>query len=493
MEAVTRLGRVRREAVELVKLATPIAIAQAGLAMMGIVDTAVVGRVGATELAAVGLAAAVYFGFFCFGIGLMLGMDPLISQALGAKDPVRARRLFWLGNRLAVWTGLLVAVPLFVVPLFLPAMGVSEEISSKATQYLWWRLPGIIPMLWFVNSRGYLQALKNPRPLVVATVIANVANVFFDLALVFGGVGMVGALQSGLGVDAQFLLPYVRWIPEMGVTGAALATVLCTLLQLGIVAVSINRHRVANLPADLRKGLPADARRAVRVGVPIGLHMLAEVGVFSVAGILAARIGAESGGAHQVAITLASFSFTFAVGIGNAGSVRVGYAVGAGDTPGARRAGFVAIWAGGLFMGVSALGMLLWPEAVVRLMTKDPGVIASAVPLMVVAAAFQVSDGVQGVGAGVLRGAGDSHFTFLANLVGHWAIGLPLALYLAFGTSLGITGLWWGLCAGLTAVAVAIVYRFNRLSKQTIRPLTQAPVPAPVPNVGTAPAPEIAI
>lgn len=473
MEAASSAGSIRSEARQLIKLAAPIAVAQAGVSLMSIVDTAVVGRAGAAELAAVGLAAALYFGFFCFGYGLMLGMDPLISQALGANDPVRARRLFWLGNRLAVWTGLLTAVPIFLIGFLLPAMGVSEEISSHATRYLWWRIPGIIPMLWFINTRAYLQALKNPRPLVVATLIANVANLFFDIVLVFGGVGFVSALAS-VGIDASGLLPVLGGIPALGATGAAIATVLCTVLQLSLTARAIGRHRIPGLPADVRKGSPQDARQAVRVGVPIGLHMMAEVGVFSVAGVLAARIGAASGGAHQVAITLASFSFTIAVGIGSAGSVRVGYAVGAGDTRGARRAGFVAIAAGALFMSTSALGMVLFPRFVVGLLTRDPGVLASAVSLMAVAAAFQVSDGVQGVGAGVLRGAGDSHFTFVANLVGHWGVGLPLALYLGMATDLGVTGLWWGLCAGLTAVAVAIVIRFDRLSRRPIRPLSRS-------------------
>jgi MATE family multidrug resistance protein len=172
-----------------------------------------------------------------------------------------------------------------------------------------------------------------------------------------------------------------------------------------------------------------------------------------------------------VVLTFSSVTFTFAMGIGNAGSVRVGLAVGALDTPGARRAGLLAFAAGAAFMGCAALTYLLFPRQLVALMTNDPAIAAIAVPLFMVAAVFQVSDGLQGVGAGVLRGAGVSRFTFTANVVGHYLVGLPLALVLGFAMHMGVLGIWWGLCAGLTAVAIALVWRFLRVSGQEILPL----------------------
>jgi MATE family multidrug resistance protein len=179
--------------------------------------------------------------------------------------------------------------------------------------------------------------------------------------------------------------------------------------------------------------------------------------------------------AHQIALTLSSVTFTFAMGIGNAGSVRVGLAVGARDTPGARRAGLLAFGVGAAFMGCMALLFLLFPRQLVALMTNVPEIAATAVPLLAVAAVFQISDGVQGVGAGVLRGAGDSRFTFTANVLGHYLLGLPLSLWLGFGLGLGVVGIWWGLCLGLTAVALALVWRFLRLSRREIVPLAVHP------------------
>jgi MATE family multidrug resistance protein len=207
------------------------------------------------------------------------------------------------------------------------------------------------------------------------------------------------------------------------------------------------------------------------VGIPVGLQMGAEVGIFALVGLLAGRLGARALAAHQVAISLASFTFCAAVGVGMAGSVHVGRAVGARDTPAARRSGLVAFGAGVMVMSVAALAFWLAPEYLARLLSDQPEVISASVPLLAVCAVFQLSDGVQGVGAGVLRGAGDTRFAFAANVVGHYAVGLPVAVMLGLYLQRGVIGLWWGLCAGLTAVALALFTRFLRLSAKEIVPL----------------------
>jgi MATE family multidrug resistance protein len=199
------------------------------------------------------------------------------------------------------------------------------------------------------------------------------------------------------------------------------------------------------------------------------------VGVFAVVGVLASRLGQLSIAAHQVAISVASFTFCAAIGIGNAGSVRVGWAIGARDTAGARRAGVVAFAAGATVMTLAALCLWLAPDRIASLLSDRPDVIAVSVPLLAVAAAFQISDGIQAVGAGVLRGAGDTRFAFAANLFGHYAVGLPIAIALGLWWHRSVTGLWWGLCGGLTAVAVALFSRFLRLSSREIAPLERHP------------------
>jgi MATE family multidrug resistance protein len=205
-------------------------------------------------------------------------------------------------------------------------------------------------------------------------------------------------------------------------------------------------------------------KSALRVGLPVGLQLGAETGIFALAGLLAGRLGAIELAAHQVALSLASFTFCFALGIGNAAAVRVGWSVGARDHRAVRRRGFCALGAGAALMSLSGLAFLLIPRQVASLLSNRPEVLTATVPLLAVAAFFQIADGIQAVGAGVLRGLGDTRFAFLANLVGHYAIGLPIALICGFLLERGVLGIWWGLSAGLFSVAAALLARFARIA-----------------------------
>lgn len=443
-----RGSAVRSEVVRLFRLAGPLMAAQAGTQMMGLVDVAILGRLGARELAASGLGNAVFFSISIIGMGLMFGVDPMISQAVGAGDHVRARRLLWQGVWLGlIVTGVLTAV-LIAAAMLLPYFGVKEELVEPGRAYLLVRTLSLAPFLLFFVVRGYLQAHHVTRPMVVAMVLANILNVFADLLFVFG------------------------WgpVPAMGVAGAAMATVLCTILELWIVAVAVKKIDAGVFD---HRWNAVEIRRAVQVGWPIGLQMGAEVGVFALVAVLAARLGTLDLAAHQLVIGLASFTYTAALGVAAAGTVRVGIGVGARDQETTRIAGHVAFVLGVALMAVAALAFTFFPRPLARLITNQEDVIATAIPLFLVAAFFQLSDGVQAVGGGVLRGAGDTRFTFYANLVGHWLIGLPIALYLGFERELGIVGLWWGLCVGLTVVAVLLFLRFERLSRELIAPLHQ--------------------
>lgn len=449
----------RRELRELFRLALPLAAAQAGGQLMGLVNVAVLGRFGAAELAGAGLANALFFAASVVGMGIVFGIDPLISQAIGAGEHVRARRVFWQG----VWLSIAVSAALMLVLIgaifLIPLIGAKAELTRPATIYLLVRTTSVVPFLLFFVCRAYLQALGNTRPMLVAMLAANVVNVLADILFVFGG-----------GILPEWAGP-LRAVPSMGVGGAALATVLCSILQLAIVGRAVHSIDVGE-HVDHRASR-SDVAQAFHVGLPIGLHMGAEVGVFALVALLAGRLGTLHLAAHQLVIGLASFTFTVAVGVASAGTVRVGVAIGARDTLGTRIAGHATFIAGIAVMGVSALAFALVPRPIARLVTNQPHVIAAAVPLLLVAAVFQLSDGIQAVGAGVLRGAGDTKFTFYANLAGHWLIGLPVALYLGFTKGMGIVGLWWGLCAGLTAVAAFLFVRFEWLSRTPIVPLKE--------------------
>lgn len=423
-------------------LALPLALAQAGQALMGLVDTAVLGRLSAAAQGGAGLGNSLTFTCSFFGMGVMMALDPLVSQAVGAGNPARARAHYWQGVWLALLTSVVVMAGVAAVPFALEPFGVSPIVAAGAREYMWWRLPGIAGVLLFVAARSYLTGTGRVAITFWAMVVANIANLGLDVLFVFG------------------------WgpLPAMGVMGAAIATVLCTWLQLGVLLLGFGPA-----PAGLQRRMDrVEVTRALRIGTPIGLHFLAESTVFSLTGVLAGRLGEAATAAHQVALNWASLTFCVASGIGAAAATRVGWGIGREDTSAARRAGLTAFGSAAAFMALASCVFLALPRPMASLMSNDSAVIEIVIALFVVVAVFQVSDGVQAVGAGALRGTGDTTFTFWANLGGHWLIGLPVAYLLGVRGPFGVVGLWWGLSAGLTAVAIALVLRFNHTTKRAI-------------------------
>ncbi len=458
--------RVRSELRALWQLAAPLALIQAGNQLMGVVDTALLGRVGAVPLGAVGLGNALFFAVAIVGMGIMMGLDPMISQAMGAGDERRARHLLWQSGWLA---GALAAALLFLlVPLalLLERFGITPEVAPITRAYLLIRAASLLPLLLFVGLRGYLQGAGRTRPLLAAVAAANLLNFALSWLLVFGAEGLPDALAA---------LPLLRAVPPMGAAGAAIATCAATLAMVltPLAMLRASREGALERGEHLRAPSRAELGQALRIGLPIGLQMGAEVGLFSLVALCAGQLGEEALAAHQLAITLAGFSFAISVGIGAAGSVRVGRAIGAREPRTARWAGLVALSSGALFMAFAALLLLSMPGLLARALTDQPRIVSAALPLIAIAALFQLSDGVQAVGAGILRGAGDTRASFLINLAGHYLLGLPVALVLCFGMELGVRGLWWGLCAGLTAVALALSLRFLAISARGLRPLAR--------------------
>lgn len=457
-----RSHEIRSELRQLFRLAFPLAAAQAGTQLMGVVDLAVLGRVGGRELAAAGLGNAVFFAVSIFGMGIVFGIDPLISQALGAGERLRARFVMWQGVWLSLMVSAVLTVPLACGPFLLEAIGVEDELIEPATVYLLIRTAGLAPWLLFIALRAYLQAHHITRPLLAAMIIGNVYNLLADIVLVFGG----GVLPAWFGP--------LRAIPAFGLAGAAIATVTGQIIQLAVVIPALRGLDVVPGSTLSHKPHREELLKAFRVGWPVALQMTAEVGIFALVALLAGRLGTMDLAAHQLVISLASFTFTVALGVAAAGSVRVGRAVGALDLRATRLAGYAAFAGGALVMTLGALLFIVFPRPLARMLTTDPAVIAAAIPLFFVAALFQISDGVQAVGAGVLRGAADTKFAFLANLVGHWMIGVPVALLLGFTLRMGIVGLWWGFVAGLTVVAALLLIRFHRLVAKPVKPVDAA-------------------
>ncbi len=430
-------GGDRSERSELIRLAIPLAAQQLGFQLMGTIDAAWLGRYDDSALAAAGVGNNLLFAITSIGLGIVMGLDTVIPQAIGAGRHEDARRALHAGLRLAVLVGLAGTLVVLGTPLLLSIADVPADVARDARAYVYLRSVGIVPFLISVALRSYLAARNITRPLVVAVLAGNVLNALLDIGLIFG-------------VDAIGL-------PGLGVIGAAIATVT---VQLLIVAVYVASVRALDDERPLPRSTRAELVQIIRYGGPVGGQLFAEVGIFGVATMLAAHLGKLPAAAHTIALNLASFTFSVAVGIGAATSVRVGHAIGAGDVALARRRGVIGLGIGLAVMAVFAGVLVLVPAAIARLFTGNAAVIVATGPLLQIASLFQLSDGTQAIAAGALRGLGDTRATLVGNLIGHYGVGLGLSLALAFGIGLGAPGLWWGLSAGLTVTGIYLVATF---------------------------------
>jgi MATE family multidrug resistance protein len=441
------LSSVRHELRALVVLAAPISLAQLLLVGITLVDTSVLGRVSVEDLAGASIGRSIGFACMCVGMGVAMGLEPLASQALGAGERARA----WRGYVANLRTGLLVWGPTvlasFAVTFFLPLVGVEAPVVTRARWYLLGQAPGMGFSIAFLTTKTFLQSHGKTAPALLAACVANATNVVIVNLLVRGDDALRDVHLPALG------------FPRLGALGGGLAFSISDLVLFSIAASFARRFRVEG-------GERIPARTVWTLGAPIGLQLLAEIGVFTAASLLAGHFGAKTLAAHQIALGLATFTYMGALGISGATAVRVGLAVGAGES--ARRRGLTGILLGAAIMSAPALLFTFAPDLLTSLFTKDPEVKALAATLLRIAALFQLFDGMQGVASGALRGAGDVRFAFVANVLAHWGFGLPLALTLAFGLGMQARGLWWGLTGGLVAVAVTMLVRFARISRYRI-------------------------
>lgn len=449
---------LRSEVFAFGSLSVPIVMSYAGNQLLGLVDTAMVGRLNAASLAAVGIGNGIYFTISVTAMGVVLGMDPLVSQALGAGESDRARRVLWQAVRLSLYASLPCMLLALLVSAFSERLGLDSETARHIFHFVLGRLFNVVPFLLSFVGRTYLQAAGKPRAAVWATVWANVTNVVGNVLFIYGDDGL-----------ARLGLPRIG-LPAMGVFGSGLASTLASAATLGVIARSVRSISGPPSPADLRHDKET-IRAILRVGFPIGMHYLAEVGGFTLAGIFAGWLGPVVAAGNQVALSLASLSFTIAHGLSNATSVLVGRAVGRRDSAGARRAGFLGIVLAMVTMGCAGLLFATAPYLCARLLTNQADVLAVAVPLLRIAAVFQLADAAQAVAAGALRGAGDTRSAQKANMVGYYLVGLPLALLLGFGFQWGAPGIWWGLTAALFSISVVLTLKFHYLSKEEIHRL----------------------
>ncbi|WP_265528985.1 MATE family efflux transporter [Sphingomicrobium marinum] len=437
----------KRELRATLALAWPLILTNLTMASVQAIDTFFIGRYGTSELAAVALGLNLTFALNLIALGIITAASPMMATALGrgrgrVKD---VRRSF----RQSVWLAMTVTVPLWAVLMnadtVINWLGQDPALADNAQVFLWGYLWSTFLFLLFNALRHFLAALERPGWILVISAAAIPINSLLDYALIFGELGA----------------------PEFGVFGAGIASTITWLLLAAamiIVVLTDRQFRRFHLFARFWKPDWARYRRMWKLGLPIGLAMGFEGGIFSAAAYLMGLVSEDALAAHAIALQIAALSFMVPWGIAQAATVRVGIMLGRGDKEGIAQAGWTAWILAVGFMSFMAFFLFLFPEELIGLFLADTpenaSVLALGASFLIVAAIFQIVDGAQVVGAGILRGLHDTRVPMIFTFVGYWLIGIGVGAWLAFEAGWDGVGIWTGLAVGLAIVAVLMLGRW---------------------------------
>jgi len=448
--ATTPRGHLAVEFIDTLKLAAPMALTQLGQIVMMTTDLALVGRLGEEAVAGAALANTVYFVTFTLGMGVVSAVAPLAAQAFGARDPHRVRRAL----RVGLWAALLISLPMMAFPIYgeaiLRMLGQAETPARLAQQYLFGLVWGATPALWLLAIRGFMGALNRPQPVLWITLAAIPANALLVYLLIHGELGL----------------------PPLGLFGAGLAHSMVNFamflagLWFAVFRRPFAKYRVLGHVWRIDWAM---MRQLFAIGAPISIAFLMEYGMFSAAALLTGLIGTAALAAHQIALQVTAILFMVPLGIGMAATVRVGHAMGRNDAAGVRHAGLVAAWLGILLGAGLTLLVIVGRFAIARFFLgatsgSADATLELAATLLLVGATFFVTDGLQSIMAGSLRGMKDTRIPLMFAAVSYWLIGFPAAWGLAFPAHLGAVGVWIGLSLGTLVYATLLVLRFFRLA-----------------------------
>ncbi|HEX6587721.1 MAG TPA: MATE family efflux transporter [Longimicrobiales bacterium] len=435
---------LRAEIGRMLRLAGPIIASQLGQTGMNTADTIQVGPLGATALAAAGIGSAIHVVVLFAGAGILVGMNPLVSQAYGAGRIDECRQV----ARQGFWLALLVAIPVVLVSLLgrqvALLFGQDPEVARLAGDYLFALGYGVPPVMLFLAMRQYAEAMGHTAPAMIVSLAGLALNVLLNHLFIYG------------------------WgrIDAMGVVGSGYATSIVRWVMFAALLAWLIAHReldpLRNAPEGAWRLEKRRVGRIVRLGAPIGAQFGLEIGLFAFAAVMMGWFGPVEVAAHQVTINIASTTFMVALGTSIAGSIRVGQTIGAGDIPGMRAAIIASYVLAVGFMATCALVFVAAPSFLIGLYTNDAAILEMGSRLLLLAAAFQVFDGAQVAGITVLRGAGDTMTPAWLAAAGYWGVGMIAAVVLGFFSPLGPMGVWTGLCLGLAAVAIVLFIRVRR-------------------------------
>lgn len=420
-------------------LAFPVVIGQLGHITVNVADSMMVGRVGVVPLAGATFAGAIFVVLMLFGIGVSYSITPLVA----AENPANTSRLKEFlqdGFLMNLILGFLLALVGYAASFFLQYFGQEQEVVDQARPYLRVMSLSLIPLMVFQTFRQYAEGLSDTMNPMIVSIVANFINIGLNYILIFGKLGF----------------------EPMGLFGAGVATLISRIL-IPILMILLIRKSIAGFQWQFQY---TGIKRMLKIGIPSGMQYVFEVGAFGGAGIMIGWIGAKELAAHNIALNLSAISYMAATGIAAASTIRIGNQLGLKDKQSLRMAGFTSLLLVAAFMTICAFIFIAFRNFFPTLYVDEQPVIAIASSLLIVGAAFQISDGLQAVGLGVLRGLRDVRIPTIVTFFAYWVIALPLGYFLAFTFELGVYGVWIALSVGLTLAAVLNIWRFNRLTNR---------------------------
>ncbi len=429
-------------------LALPIVIAQLGVVLMGVTDNIMVGRyIGKIGLGSAGIANSMSFLIASIGMGGLSVVAPLISKAKAERSVPEINRLFRAGIKVSLWFSVILGIVGFVCIYYFKIFQQSPEINEQAPAFMAIIIVSNAFMFVFAAAKQLSDGLSRTYVAMMITVFGLILNLIFNIVLINGYFGF----------------------PKMGLLGSAASTLITRILMmLALLAYLFNTKTFKKYLHTKYKSLQTNdlVIMIFKIGVPSGLQFFFEIAAFSLAVIMMGWLGENQLAAHQIAINVASTTYMMASGLGIAGGIRVGEGRGLKDIRKIRFSGNVALLLVVIFMMAMMLIILGFNRFLVELYISDNEVIEIAIRLMLVAAVFQLSDGVQVVSLGILRGISDVNIPTWITMFAYWGLSLPLGYLLAFNFKMDAIGIWFGLLAGLTASAVLLTIRFYYLIKK---------------------------
>lgn len=444
--AIPKTKSFRSHLRETAGLALPVIVGQLGIIMMGVVDNAMVGRIGYNPLAASALANGIFFLIFVVGMGVTYAVSPLVANALGKGNPELCGNILKQALVINLVIGILLGIVTYFSAELFPFMNQKEKVVEYAIPYLRILAFSIPMMMVFLTYKHFLEGLSIMRPAMVIVLVANLVNVFGNYSLIYGNFGF----------------------PRLELNGAGLSTLFSRLFMMVMLILFLNRNsRVKKYrPELLRYKIDWKVTKEIlALGIPSGIQYFFEVGAFFFTAIMIGWFGAQQLAAHQIALNLASITYMVVVGISAAAAIRVAKFVGEGNLSETKRAGMSALLLAAGFMSLCGIMFFFSNKLLPDLYISDPEVKIIAASLILIAAFFQIFDGIQCVGLGILRGISDVKFPTAVTFIAYWIVGLPFGALLAFYFDLNVQGIWIGLSVGLATSASLLSLRFMKKTK----------------------------